>query len=113
MPVLKAHSLADITCSLKSMLGFAPPRYYSGRHGIWRKAAFHKHMHQSIRELNKYRTPDFTLVDASVGLADYHLGGATCNPPVGKLVAGADPLAVDRECARLLGLDWKTIGHLA
>ena len=81
--------------------------------GIWRKAVFHENMHQSIKDLNKYRTPDFTLVDASVGLADYHLGGATCNPPVNKLVAGADALAVDRECAGLLGLDWRSIEHLA
>ncbi|SHJ66325.1 Uncharacterized conserved protein, DUF362 family [Desulfatibacillum alkenivorans DSM 16219] len=113
VPVLKAHSLAGITCSLKSMMGFAPPQYYSGSHGIWRKAVFHENMHQSIKDLNKYRTPDFTLVDASVGLADYHLGGAACNPPVCRLVAGADALAVDRECAALLGLDWKTIDHLA
>jgi hypothetical protein len=27
-------------------------------------------------------------------------------------VAGFDPVAVDREAARLLGLDWRAIGHL-
>ena len=36
-PVLKAHSLAAITCSLKSMMGFAPPQYYSGRAGHMEK----------------------------------------------------------------------------
>ena len=31
IPVLKAHSLATITGTLKNMMGFAPPKYYSGQ----------------------------------------------------------------------------------
>lgn len=113
VPVLKAHSLADITGTLKNMIGLAPPKHYSGRHGVWRKAAFHGRMQQSIVEINRYRTPDLTLMDASVGLADYHLGGPECEPPVRKLLAGFDPLELDRAAAELLGLDWRRIGHLA
>ncbi len=70
-------------------------------------------MHESIFELNRYRRPDLNIIDARVGLADYHLGGATCNPPVGKLVAGFDPVAVDAEGAALLGFDWRSIDHIA
>jgi uncharacterized protein (DUF362 family) len=112
VPVLKAHSLATLTGTLKNMIGFAPPQYYSGRHGTWRKAVFHHDLQQAIRELNRYRTPDLTLMDATIGLAEYHLGGARCEPPVNRLVAGFDPVAVDREAARLLGLDWRDIPHL-
>ena len=113
LPVLKAHSLSVFTGSLKNMMGFAPPAHYSGSCGIWNKAEFHKNIHPAIIDLNKYRQADLTLMDASIGLADYHLGGRTCDPPVGKLVAGIDPLAVDREAAALLGLDWRQIPHLA
>lgn len=111
VPVLKAHSLSDITGALKNMIGFAPPKHYSGRFGTWKKAMFHEDMHTAIKELNGYRTPDLAVMDASVGLA-FHLGGPTCKPPVGRLIAGVDPLEVDRAAAGFLKLDWRKIGHL-
>lgn len=112
VPVLKAHSLAAITGTLKNMIGFAPPQFYSGNSGFWRKAAFHTAMQKSITEWCRLRLPDFTLMDASVGLADFHLGGRQCEPPVRKILAGKNPLAVDRRAAELLALDWHAIGHL-
>jgi len=113
VPVLKAHSLAEITGTLKNMIGLAPPKHYSGQYGSWKKAIFHSRMQQSIIELNAYRSPDFTLMDASVGMPDFHLGGRHCDPPVGKLLAGFDPWEVDREAATLLGLNWRDIDHVA
>jgi len=112
LPVLKAHSLCRFTGSMKNMLGLAPPRHYAGRYGTWKKAAFHQHLDEAIVELNRYRSPDFTVMDATIGLADFHLGGACCNPPVNRLLAGSDARAVDREAAGLLGLDWTTVAHL-
>jgi len=113
VPMLKAHSFSEITGTLKNMIGLAPPKHYSGQFGSWKKAVFHGRMHESIVELNRYRTPDLSLMDATVGMPDFHLGGATCDPPVGKLLAGLDPLAIDRRSAELLGRDWRTIEHLA
>lgn len=112
VPVLKAHSLSTITGTLKNMMGFAPPAHYSGHGGTWKKAVFHQCMQQSIIDLNRYRTPDLTILDASIGLADYHLGGATCDPPVNQIIAAFDPLAADRTAAGLLGMDWRKIRHL-
>ena len=113
VPVLKAHSLSEITGTLKNMMGLAPPKYYSGQYGSWKKAVFHRRMHQSILDLNKYRTADLSLMDATVGMPDFHLGGAHCDPPLGKLIAGFDPVHVDRGGAELLGLHWRKIEHLA
>ncbi len=113
VPVLKAHSLAIITGSCKNMMGFAPPRYYSGPGGVWKKSRFHDDIHQAVIELNRYRKPDLSIMDASVGLSDYHLGGPVCSPPVNKTIAGFNPLEVDRQAATCLGLDWKTIPHLS
>jgi len=113
VPVLKAHSLATMTGTLKNMMGFAPPKYYSGNFGVWKKAAFHGNMHQAIIDLNRYRRADLSLMDSTIGLADHHLGGSRCNPPVNKIIAGFNPLEVDRAAATLLGLDWKRIPHLA
>ncbi len=112
IPVLKAHSLSIMTGTLKNMMGLAPPKYYSGKYGIWKKSTFHDHLHERIVELNRYRRPDITLMDASIGLSEYHLGGPACSPPVKKILAGYDPVSVDRKAASLLGLDWKQIPHL-
>jgi len=111
LPVLKRHSLATVTLSMKNMMGLAPPRYYQ-QGGSWKKSAFHANIHQSILELNSYRKPDFSIIDASVGMAEYHLGGATCDPPVQKLLAGHDPVAVDAAGAKLLGVDWLKVPHI-
>lgn len=112
LPVLKAHSLCRFTGSMKNMMGLAPPEHYAGRWGTWKKAAFHHRLDQAIVELNRYRSPDFTVLDATVGLADFHLGGAHCKPPVNRILAGADARAVDRSAAGLLGIDWHAVGHL-
>jgi uncharacterized protein (DUF362 family) len=112
VPVLKAHSLSDITGTLKNMFGLAPPKHYSGRFGAWKKAAFHGSMQQSIIDLNRYRTPDLTLMDATIGMPDFHLGGSHCDPPINKLIASFNPLEVDRRCAELLGMKWQDIRHL-
>lgn len=112
VPVLKAHSLSIFTGALKNMMGLAPPKYYSGSYGSWKKAVFHGEMQQSIIDLIKYRSPDLSIVDAALGLPDFHLGGPPCDPPINKIIAGFDPFEVDREGARLLGFDWREIRHL-
>ncbi len=109
--VLKAHSLADVTLAMKNMLGF-PSHHHYQQGGHWKKSAFHARMHLAIFELNRYRSPDLSLVDASVGMAEFHLGGPTCDPPVNKLLAGFDPVAVDAAGARLLGFNWRNIEHI-
>jgi uncharacterized protein (DUF362 family) len=111
LPVLKAHSLARLTGTLKNMMGFAPPSHDSGK-GFWKKAFFHDQMQKSISELNRYILPDLTLMDASVGLAQYHLGEPMCDPPANRLLAGFDPFLLDQTAARLLGLDPEGIPHI-
>lgn len=112
LPVLKAHSMCRFTGSMKNMMGLAPPEHYGGQYGTWKKAAFHNRLDEAIVELNRYRGPDFTVMDATIGLADFHLGGPCCEPPVNRILAGADARAVDREAAALLGMDWREVGHL-
>lgn len=109
--VLKAHSLAEVTLTLKNLMGCAPPSHYQ-QGGAWKKSAFHRRMHDAVYELARHRRPDLALVDASVGLAAHHLGGPPCDPPVGKLLAGFDAVAVDAAGAALLGRNWREIGYL-
>lgn len=112
VPVLKAHSLASVTLTMKNMMGCAPPSHYQ-KGGHWKKASFHDNVQDAVLDLNRYRTPDFTILDATVGMQKAHLWGPTCNPPHRKLVAANDPVAIDVYGAGLLGRDWHQIGHLA
>ncbi len=112
VPVLKAHTLAGVTLSLKNMMGLAPPAHYQ-QGNSWKKAAFHRHVDHAVADLNRYRCPDFSLLDASVGMAESHLYGPTCDPPPGLLVAGYDPVAVDGYGSQLLGRNWQEIGHIS
>lgn len=112
VPVLKAHSMAGVTLTMKNMMGAAPPSCYQ-QNGHWKKASFHEDIQAAVFDLNRYRTPDFTVLDATVGMAEAHLWGPVCDPPKNRLAAGADPVAIDAYGAGLLGLDWRQIGHIA
>jgi uncharacterized protein (DUF362 family) len=111
VPVLKAHSMAGVTLTMKNMLGLAPPLHY--RQGnSWKKSAFHHHIQEAIADLNRYRTPDFTLLDATIGMSAAHLWGPSCDPPVNRLAAAYDPVSIDAFGTTLLHRDWQKIGHI-
>lgn len=111
VPVLKAHTLTDVTITMKNMIGVVPPSHYQ-EGSRWKKSAFHRNPDAAVMDLNRYRTPDFTIVDATVGMRDAHLWGPTCDPPINMLYAGFDSVAVDAFGASLLKRDWKKIGHI-
>jgi uncharacterized protein (DUF362 family) len=111
VPVLKAHSLAGITLTMKNMMGLAPPSHYQ-QGGSWKKASFHQNIHEAVFDLNRYRTPDLTLLDATIGMQEAHLWGPTCDPPPNRLAASYDPVAIDSYGCSLLGFKWDSIGHL-
>lgn len=111
VPVLKAHSLAGVTLTMKNMMGLAPPTHYQ-QGGHWKKAAFHDQIQEAVSDLNCYRTADFTLLDATVGMPEAHLWGPTCSPPINRLAAGRDPVALDAYGCRLLKRRWQDIGHI-
>jgi uncharacterized protein (DUF362 family) len=111
VPVLKAHSLAGVTLTMKNMIGLAPPAYYQ-QGGHWKKTSFHQRIQEAIFDLNQYRNPDFTLLDATIGMQEAHLWGPTCDPPPNRLAAGYDPVAMDSYGCSLLGIEWNSVGHL-
>ncbi len=112
VPVLKAHTLAQVTITMKNMMGIAPPAHYQ-QHGHWKKAAFHQQIDAAIFDLNRYRCPDFTVLDATIGMQEAHLRGPQCDPPHQTLAASSDPVAIDAYGAGLLGQDWHNIGYIS
>lgn len=111
VPVLKAHSLSTVTLTMKNMMGAVPPTHYQAG-GHWKKSAFHERIEESILDLCRYRAPDFTVLDATVGMSEAHLWGPQCDPPVGRVVASFDPVAIDAYGAGLLGRRWQDVGHI-
>jgi uncharacterized protein (DUF362 family) len=115
VPVLKAHSMSKVTLSLKNMIGVAPASRYKA--SAFRKSRLHGknngQLHQYIVDLNCYRKPDLTVIDATVGMAEAHLWGPPCDPPVNRIVAAYDPVAADAKGSQLLGIDWKTVEHIS
>lgn len=111
VPVLKAHSMSEVTLTMKNMLGCAPPSHYQCG-GRWKKSAFHERIQEALLDLNRYRTPDFTLLDGTIGMPEAHLWGPHCHPPHRKLAASADPVAIDAYGTTLLKRDWREIGHI-
>ncbi|MCK5070026.1 MAG: DUF362 domain-containing protein [Desulfocapsa sp.] len=111
VPVLKVHTLAKVTLTMKNMMGCVPPSHFRGK-GHYGQSAFHQQIHEAIFDLNRYRSPDFTLLDASIGMAESHLWGKHCNPPLNTLAASTDIVAIDAFGAKLLGKRWQDIGYI-
>ncbi len=107
MPKLKTHHWAVATLSLKNLFGTLPGICYG-----WPKNELHwRGIHNSIVDIALTRTPDLAIVDGIVGMeGDGPLNGTP--KPVGVLVMGADLLAVDATCCRLMQLDPMKVGYL-
>lgn len=99
LPKLKTHHWAGATLSLKNLFGTLPGICYG-----WPKNELHwRGIPQSIVDIALTHTPHLAIVDGIVGMeGDGPLNGTA--KPVGALVMGADLVAVDATCCRLMGL---------
>ncbi len=112
LPVLKCHRAAKITGAMKNLYGLylnEKPKLI----GWWNKSDLHRFgVHESIYDLSLYLKDYFTLMDASVGQCEQEIHGTPCFPRIGKLLSGTDYREIDREGARLLGIDPKQVEYL-
>jgi len=107
MPKLKTHHWAGMTCSLKNLFGVVPGTVYG-----WPKNVLHVNgIQQSILDLAATVRPHFAIVDAVVAMEG---DGPIMGRPrsVGFVAMGADPVAVDATCARVIGLDPQKLVYL-
>ena len=99
MPKLKTHHWAGLTGSMKNFFGVVPGAVYG-----WPKNILHWHgIDNAIVDLVATIRPGLAIVDGIVGMeGDGPIMGTP--RPVGCVVMGQDPVAVDATCARLMGL---------
>jgi len=108
MPKMKTHHWAGVTLSMKNLFGIVPGSIYG-----WPKNALHwAGIGNSILDINAaIERPRFNIVDGVTGMEG--------NGPIqgdaihsGVLVLGADPVAVDATCARLMSIDPERVDYL-
>ena len=107
MPKLKTHHWAGMTCSMKNLFGVVPGAVYG-----WPKNILHiRGIAQSILDLTATVRPSFAIVDAITAMEG---DGPIMGKPrsLGFIAMGADPVAVDATCARIIGLDPEKIAYL-
>jgi uncharacterized protein (DUF362 family) len=107
MAKLKTHHWAGMTAAMKNLFGLVPGSVYG-----WPKNLLHfSGIDQSILDLNATVRPGFAIVDAVVAMEG---DGPIMGSPrrCGFLAMGADPVAVDATCARIMGLEPKRIPYL-
>lgn len=106
LPKIKTHTLMGLTCAVKNLyglvVGFTKSRYHleTGRD----TARFAR----IVTELCYLRKPTLTLVDGIVGMDGP--GPGSGDPfPIGVVLAGTDPIAIDTIVSKVTGLDPATI----
>jgi uncharacterized protein (DUF362 family) len=107
LPKLKTHHWAGATLSLKNLFGTLPGNCYG-----WPKNELHwRGIDNSIADIALTRRPDLAIVDGIVGMeGDGPLNGTA--KPLGAIIMGNDPLAVDATCCRLMHLDPEKMASL-
>lgn len=108
LPKMKTHHWAGVTLSMKNLFGIVPGSIYG-----WPKNPLHwAGIPESILDINAaLPMPRFNIVDGIVGMEG---NGPIQGEPVpsGVVVFGADPVAVDATCARLMDIDPEKVSYL-
>jgi uncharacterized protein (DUF362 family) len=104
---MKTHHWVGATLAMKNLFGSVPGGVYG-----WPKNVLHwAGIHESIADLHSVYRRQFAMVDGVVGMEGNGpiQGGAK---PVGVLVAGRDPVAVDATCCRIMKIDPLRVAYL-
>jgi uncharacterized protein (DUF362 family) len=104
---MKTHHWAGATLSMKNLFGLVPGSVYG-----WPKNKLHYlGIAESIVALNRKFRNTFAIVDGIVGMEG---NGPIQGKPkhAGVLVMGADVVAVDATCCRIMGIDPDKVEYL-
>ena len=86
----------EVIGSLSNMIGAFPSSYYQGFFSRRKNKIRKWPIKYSIHDISKCKIPELTIIDAS---------------EFGSILAG-QPLEMDKQAAKLLGIDWRTVEHL-
>jgi uncharacterized protein (DUF362 family) len=107
MPKMKTHHWVGATLSMKNLFGLVPGGVYG-----WPKNILHwSGIPQCIADLHALIPKHFAIVDGVIGMEG---NGPIQGTPkaAGVIVAGADMVAVDATCCRVMGIDPEKVRYL-
>ncbi|HEY1203401.1 MAG: DUF362 domain-containing protein [Bryobacteraceae bacterium] len=107
IPKMKCHHWVGATLSMKNLFGLVPGGVYG-----WPKNVLHwAGIEECIADLHGLFPRTFALVDGIVGMEG---NGPIQGTPkaVGAIIGGADPVAVDATCCRIMRIDPTLIPYL-
>jgi uncharacterized protein (DUF362 family) len=96
MPLLRTDEEDKMTGALSNMVGAFPASHYRGFFSSGKSKIKKWPMKYRVHDVLQCKMPDFALVDASAN----------------KLILAGKPLEIDKQGAKILGMDWKEVGHL-
>ena len=96
LPYLKSHEKTGILASLDNMLGVFPAKHYKGVFSRHKNKLNKYPIKYQIHDAIQCKIPEFAIIDAS---------------NQGFILAG-QPLEMDKQAAKVLGLDWQEVDHL-
>jgi uncharacterized protein (DUF362 family) len=121
IPVLKIHN-TGITCALKNQIGTAPGVYYGynkekggtpySAEGLVHDKNQRRWTEEEIVDFSSIAGIDLVVVDAIMTLESYKTYKTNNQVRFNTIVAGADPVAVDHVCTRLVCLNPDDIDHI-
>lgn len=102
MPIAKVHGAAILTMSMKNYMGIVKDRL-----------TFHiRGLHQCIADISSFVKPDLIILDCTRILTSRGPKGPGDVKTLNKIIAGADPVAVDSLGATYFGLKPSDIDHI-
>nr|AQS29466.1 hypothetical protein [uncultured archaeon]AQS29494.1 hypothetical protein [uncultured archaeon] len=96
LPKLVENEEYDLQGSLSTMLGAFPASHYKNFYSRIKNKIRKWPMKYSIHDINRCKLPNFSVIDAS---------------SKGRILAGL-PIAIDKQAAKLLDQDWRTVPHI-
>ena len=101
VPSLKTHNMAKTTLSMKNMMGTIMP-----------KSIMHSNIHKKIADLVSVLRSKmkFQIIDGIIGSDGWELGGKPIQMDL--IIAGEDPVAVDRVGSAIMGFDVDKVKYL-
>jgi uncharacterized protein (DUF362 family) len=107
MPKLKTHHWVGLTVSMKNLYGVLPGIQY----GWPKNVLHHAGIPQTVFDINASLPKRLAIVDGIVAMeGDGPIMGSP--KPVGLVVVGTNPTAVDATCSRIMGLDPTRVSYL-
>jgi uncharacterized protein (DUF362 family) len=108
MPKMKTHHWVGATLSMKNLFGLVPGGVYG-----WPKNVLHwAGIDETIADIHALFPHAFSIVDGIIGMEGNGPIQGTARA-AGVVVAGADPVAVDATCCRIMGIDPARVGYLS